>query len=53
MMLNQCFNEAVKRKIISENPMGDLKKPKSRKKGKVVRALTIEEAKGVYRGIEN
>jgi hypothetical protein len=26
MMLNQCFNEAVKRKIISENPMGDLKR---------------------------
>lgn len=45
MMLNQCFNEAVKRKIISENPMGDLKRPKSRKKTRDVRALTINEQK--------
>ena len=52
MMLNQCFNEAVKRKIISENPMGDLKKPKSRKKGKVVRALTIEEQKAFIEALK-
>ena len=38
MMLNQCFNEAVKRKIISENPMKDMKRPKSRKKERTVRA---------------
>lgn len=31
MMLNQCFQEAQKRKIIAENPMEDLKRPKSRK----------------------
>ena len=31
MMLNQCFREAQKRKIITENPMEDLKRPKSRK----------------------
>lgn len=24
LMLNQCFNEAVKRKIINENPMGGI-----------------------------
>ena len=51
-MLNQCFNEAVKRKIIKENPMGDLKKPKSRKKGKVVRALTIEEQKAFIEALK-
>ena len=52
MMLNQCFNEAVKRKIISESPMGDLKKPKSRKKGKVVRALTIDEQKAFIEALK-
>lgn len=29
MMLNQCLREAQKRKIIAENPMEDLKRPKS------------------------
>lgn len=52
MMLNQCFNEAVKRKIISENPMGDLKRPKSRKKERIVRALTIEEQKAFIEALK-
>ena len=52
MMLNQCFNEAVKRKIISENPMGDLKRPKSRKKERTVRALTIEEQKAFIEALK-
>lgn len=43
LMLNQCFNEAVKRKIINENPMGDMKRPKSRKKSRKVRGFTINE----------
>ena len=43
MMLNQCFREAQKRKIISENPMEDLKRPKSRKQKRKVRAMTVEE----------
>lgn len=43
MMLNQCFREAKKRKIIAENPMEDLKRPKSRKQKRKVRAMTIEE----------
>lgn len=43
LMLNQCFNEAVKRKIINENPMGDMKRPKSRKKSRKVRGFTIDE----------
>ena len=52
MMLNQCFNEAVKRKIIKENPMGDLKRPKSRKKERIVRALTIEEQKAFIEALK-
>ena len=43
MMLNQCFREAQKRKIIAENPMEDLKRPKSRKQKRKVRAMTVEE----------
>lgn len=45
MMLNQCFNEAVKRKILAENPMGDLKRPKSKKKNKKIRGMTVDEQK--------
>lgn len=52
MMLNQCFDEAVKRKIISENPMGDLKKPKSRKKTEAVRAMTVDEQKKFIAALE-
>lgn len=43
LMLNQCFNEAVKRKIIKENPMKDMKRPKSRKKTRKIRGFTIDE----------
>ena len=45
IILNQCFKEALKRKIISDNPMLDVRKPKSTKKTKKIRALTLNEQK--------
>ena len=42
-LLNATFREAMRKKIISENPMEYLPKPKSRKPKEEVRALTIEE----------
>ena len=45
MMLNQGFAEAVKRKIIVENPMLDVRRPKSSQKPKKIRALTLDEQK--------
>lgn len=47
-MLKATFKEAMKRKIISENPMDDVKKPRSRKKKEKIRALTVEEQKRLY-----
>ena len=47
-MLKATFKEAMKRKIITENPMDDVKKPRSRKKKEKVRALTVEEQKRLY-----
>ncbi|WP_405356256.1 tyrosine-type recombinase/integrase [Ruminococcus sp.] len=47
-MLKATFKEAMKRKIITENPMDDVKKPRSRKKKEKVRALTVEEQKQLY-----
>ena len=43
ILLNDIFKKAIKMKIISENPMNDVEKPKSNKQNKKVRALTIEE----------
>lgn len=45
IILNQCFKEALKRKIITDNPMLDVRKPKSTKKTKKIRALTLDEQK--------
>lgn len=47
-MLKYTFREAKKRKIISENPMEDMKKPKSRKAKEKVRALTVDEQKRLF-----
>ena len=47
-MLKSTFKEAMKRKIITENPIDDVKKPRSRKKTEKVRALTVEEQKRLY-----
>lgn len=42
-LMNRVFNEAIRKKIISENPMRWLEKPKSAKPTKIVRAMTVEE----------
>ena len=44
-IMNQCFKEAVKRKIIIENPLGDMRIPKSKKKPLKIRAMTVDEEK--------
>lgn len=41
--LRQTFKEAVRRKIIKDNPMDELKKLKSKKAERKVRALSTEE----------
>ncbi len=47
-MLKYTFREAKRRKIITENPMEDMKKPKSRKVKEKVRALTVVEQKRLF-----
>ena len=42
-MLKATFRVAIKRGIITENPMEDIKKPRSRQPKEEVRALSIEE----------
>ena len=44
-LLNKTFKEAVRRKIINENPMEFISKPNSKKETVKVRALTKEEQK--------
>ena len=44
-LLNAVFVKAVKRKIIEDNPLREIKRPKSNKKTIPVRALTVEEQK--------
>ena len=41
-LMNRVFNEAIRKKIISENPMRWLEKPKSAKPTKIIRALTVD-----------
>lgn len=53
IILNQCFKEALKRKIISDNPMLNAHKPKSTKKTKKIRALTLDEQKKLVEVIRN
>lgn len=40
---NQSFKYAINRSYIYKNPMNDVVRPKSKKKDKIVRALTVEE----------
>ena len=47
-MLKKTAREAVKRKIISENPIEELKKPKTSQRQEKVRALTTEEEIRLY-----
>lgn len=46
-LLNRCFKEAVRKKIISNNPMDQVRKPKSKHHNVKVRALTVEEQKSL------
>ncbi|MBP5208469.1 MAG: site-specific integrase [Clostridia bacterium] len=48
-MIQKTLKEAVKRKIIIENPIADLKKPKSSQKREKVRALTKDEEVKLYK----
>lgn len=48
MMLQKTLREAVKRKIIIENPLTELKKPKTSQHREKVRALTTEEEMKLY-----
>lgn len=47
-LLKRTFNEAVKREIIVKSPIADVKLPKSSKKTKKVRALTVEEQRKLF-----
>lgn len=47
-MLKYTFREAKRRKIISDNPMEDMRKPRSRKAKEKVRALTVDEQKRLF-----
>ena len=42
-MIQKAMKEAIKRKIITENPIADLKKPKTSQHREKVRALTTDE----------
>ena len=42
-LLNSTFKEAIKRDIITKNPMDNIKRPKSKIKEEEVRALTVDE----------
>lgn len=42
-LLGAVFNKAVRKGVIEESPMRDMKRPKSKKKTIPVRALTIDE----------
>ncbi len=46
--LNRILNEAIRRKIITENPLKDVEKPISDQERKKVRALTEEEQKKLF-----
>jgi len=49
LMLNKTMKEAVKRNVLSQNPMEDVKKPKSSQQIVKVRALTTEEEIKLYK----
>lgn len=51
-LLKTVFKKAIRKKIIAESPMQDIKKPKSKKEFIKVRALTIEEQKKLIKVLE-
>lgn len=52
-LMNRVFNEAIRKNIISENPMRWLEKPKSAKPTKIIRALTVAEEKRLLDVLKN
>lgn len=52
-LLNRCFKVAVQKDIIVKNPMDGIRKPKSSKPTKKVRALTIDEQKKLINILNN
>ncbi len=52
-LLGAVFIKAVNRKIIEDNPMREIKRPKSNKKTIPVRALTVEEQKKLLNVLKN
>ena len=52
-LMNRVFNEAIRKKIISENPMRWLEKPKSAKPTKIIRALTVAEEQRLLDVLKN
>lgn len=47
MTMNTALKKAIQMDIITKNPMEEIMRPKSKKKNKKVRALTIEEQKKI------
>ena len=52
-LLGTVFIKAVNRKIIEDNPLREIKRPKSNKKTIPVRALTVEEQKKLLNVLKN
>ena len=52
-LMNRVFNEAIRKHIISENPMRWLEKPKSAKPTKIIRALTVAEEQRLLEVLKN
>lgn len=52
-LLDAVFIKAVNRKIIEDNPLREIKRPKSNKKTIPVRALTVEEQKRLINVLKN
>ena len=52
-LMNRVFNEAIRKKIITENPMRWFEKPRSSKSTKIVRALTVSEERRLIEVLKN
>ncbi|MEZ3421705.1 MAG: site-specific integrase [Eubacterium sp.] len=52
-LLNRCFKVAVQKDIIVKNPMNGVRKPKSEKPPKKVRALTVDEQRQLISILNN
>ena len=52
-LMNRVFNEAIRKQIISENPMRWFEKPKSAKPTKIIRALTVAEEQRLLDVLKN